>query len=196
MVALKEPCVTPEEYLERERAAKTKSEYIAGRVVAMAGASDTHNLITLNVAGELRNALRGKPCRAYAMDMRVQVTTAGSYFYPDVVVVCGPPEFASGRRDTLLNPRVVVEVLSPSTEAYDRGEKFFYYRQLELLTDFVLVSQDAMRVEHFERQPDGAWLLSDAGGPDDTVEVPSIGCALRLADIYENVDFDGPEAGG
>jgi Uma2 family endonuclease len=196
MVASQEPCITPEEYLEREREADTRSEYVNGQVFAMAGATDSHNLITLNVAGELRGALKGKACRTYAMDMRVQVTTAGSYFYPDITVACGRAAFAPGRRDTLLNPAVVVEVLSPSTEAYDRGAKFFYYRQLESLTDYLLVSQDTMRIEHFMRQPNGLWLMAEAVGPDGVLEIASIGCSLRLADVYDKVDIGSPEAGG
>jgi Uma2 family endonuclease len=196
MVALEEPHITSEEYLERERAAETKSEHVAGRVVAMAGATDSHNLVTLNIAGELRNALKGKACRAYAVDIRVQVTAAGSYFYPEVIVVCGQPEFSPGRRDTLLSAQVIFEILSPSTEAYDRGAKFFYYRQLESLTDYLLVAQDAMRIEHFTRQPNGPWVLSDASGPAGVIEIPSIGCSLRLAEVYERTDFESPDAGG
>lgn len=196
MVAVKEPLVTPEEYLERERGADTRSEYIAGEVVAMAGATETHNLVTLNIAGELRTALKGKSCRTYGVDMRVQVTDAGSYFYPDVVVVCRQVEFAPGRRDTLLNPTVIVEVLSASTEDYDRGRKFFYYRQLESLTDYLLVSQSEMAVEHYSRQPNGLWVLTDMSGPDSTVRLDSIGCELRLVDVYDRVEIRSRDDAG
>ncbi len=178
--------VSPEEYLEQERRAEYKSEYFAGEIVAMAGAKRRHNLISSNVAVSLGTQLREKPCEMYSNDMRVQADGEKQYSYPDVVVVCGEPQFRDGREDTLLNPTVIVEVLSPSTESRDRGEKFLRYRQIESLTDYLLVAQNERRVEQFTKQPDGSWRMVetfDAGA----VRLDPVGCTLSLADIYNKV---------
>jgi Uma2 family endonuclease len=179
--------VSIETYLAAERQAETKSEYLDGEVFAMSGASRRHNLIALNVAASVHGQLRGRACEAYAGDMRVHVPATGLYTYPDVTVVCGEPRFDDSELDTLLNPTLVIEVLSPSTEGYDRGKKFVYYRTLESLREYVLVAQDEIRVELFTRQGDGHWLLSEAGRVDETISLASIGCELRLADVYERV---------
>ncbi len=178
---------TAREYIEIERAAERKSEFFAGEMFAMAGASEAHNLIVANLIREIGNQLRGKPCRTYPSDMRVRVEDEMHYTYPDVTALCGEPEFEDDRRDTLLNPQVIIEVLSPSTEDYDRGRKFLQYRKLTSLMEYLLVSQEAQRVEKYERQADGRWLLSEAGGKDSRVEIQSIGCSLVLSDLYENV---------
>jgi len=178
---------TPEEYLEIERKAEFKSEYYAGEMFAMAGTSREHATIVFNLAGELRNILRGRPCEGFANDMRVQVGAA--YVYPDIVVVCDEQEYADTREDILLNPSVVIEVLSPSTEAYDRGLKFEQYRQIECLREYVLVGQDTMRIELFERQDDGRWLMTEVKGPENFLHLPSIDARIRLADIYERIEF-------
>jgi Uma2 family endonuclease len=141
MPSLPEQFYTPEEYLERERRAEYKSEYFAGEIVAMAGAKRRHNLVATNTAISLGGQLRDSPCEVYSNDMRVQADGEKQYSYPDVVVVCGEPQFRDGREDTLLNPTVIVEVLSPSTEARDRGEKFLRYRQIESLTDIICSSR-------------------------------------------------------
>src|SRR3954470_16904967 len=180
---------TPEEYLAQERKAEFKSEYIAGQVVAMTGASREHNLITANILRVLSSQLLDRPCEAYVSDMRVRVRTGvagkaggpGMYTYPDLTVVCGDPRFEDEQVDTLLNPTLIVEVLSPSTEAYDRGAKFGYYRQLSSLREYLLVAQDKMLVEHFVREDDG-WLLTETGDPGAVVHLPSIGCHLPLAE--------------
>ncbi len=183
---------TPEQYLTLERKAEFKSEYVNGMIIALAGASRSHSLIAFNLAGVLRAQLVGRACEAYVSDMRVRVAATGLYTYPDVVVACGDIRFEDERTDTLLNPTVIVEVLSPSTEAYDRGEKFAHYRRLESLQEYVLVSQDKIRVESFVRQ--GAqWLLSEVSGLDETVRLESIVCNLTLRDIYDKVRF--PESG-
>lgn len=187
MSSLPKPHFTPEAYLERERQAPYKSEYIGGEIFAMSGASREHNLITSNINRELSTQLRGRPCETYASDMRVQTGPRGQFFYPDVVAVCGEPRFRDEQVDTLLNPTVIVEVLSRSTEAFDRGEKFIYYRRLDSLQEYLLVSQESYRIEHFVRQPDGQWLLSEAAGSEATVSLPSIGGTLALADVYEKV---------
>ena len=180
--------MTPEEYLERERQAETKSEYFAGEVFAMAGAGEAHNLIVTNVIIALGTQLRKRPCKVYPSDMRVLVSPTGLYTYPDVVVVCGEPRFLDEKRDTLLNPTLLVEILSESTEAYDRGKKFEHYRQIESLQEYLLVSQVAPRVERFLRQEAGTWLFSEAKGLHATAELTSIQCRLPLAEVYEKVD--------
>lgn len=186
MATQPEPYYSPEEYIALERAAECKSEYLAGQIFAMAGASEDHNTIATNILWNLRNKFQGQPCRVYMSDMRVRVAPNGLYTYPDVAVVCGPREFADDHRDTLLNPTLIFEVLSPSTEAYDRGEKFAQYWQLGSLTDYVLVAQDRVRVEHFTRQGDG-WFVSAAGSLDEILRLQSIGAELPLVAIYENV---------
>ncbi len=191
--------LTPEEYLTIERAAETKSEYFDGEMFplrvegkardlfAMVGASRRHNLIAGNVFGELRQQLKNSSCEAYTNDMRVKVAAAGLYTYPDVVVTCGEPSFEDEYFDTLLNPVLIVEVLSPSTAAYDRVKKFGYYRTIESLSEYLLIAQEEYRVEQYVRQSDGRWLLSDIRSPEAEFELPSVGCALRLADVYARV---------
>lgn len=184
------PFLTPDQYLEIERAAEFKSEYFDGEMFAMAGATEAHNLITVNVIGELRQQLKGRPCRTYASDMRVWIAKNGLYTYPDVVIVCGEPRFKEDRRDNLLNPTVLVEVLSPSTEAYDRGGKFALYRQLPSLQEYVLIAQDKRHIERYARQPDGSgWLLSEASGEEGSLFLPAIGCRLALSEVYDRVEF-------
>lgn len=183
--------MTPEEYLEAERAAETKSEYFAGEVFAMAGAGESHNLVVANLIVSLGTQLRKRPCRVYPSDLRVLVSETGLYTYPDVVVVCGEPRFLDEKRDTLLNPTLLVEVLSDATEAYDRGKKFEHYRRIDSLQEYVLVSPTEPRVERFLRQEGGTWLFSEAAGLEATADLPSIGCALPLAEVYEKVEGVG-----
>lgn len=179
--------LTPEEYLAFERKATTKHEYLNGQIVAMSGASFTHNFLTMNVANQLYNQLMEGECQVAASDMRVKVTEIDSYFYPDVVVVCGEPVPEDNVFDTLLNPTVIVEVLSPSTETYDRGEKFEHYQQIDSLKDYILISQDKVHVEHYCRQ--GArWLQTDFQELSDDLLLRSIDCELRLRDVYRRVE--------
>ena len=183
-----QPHYTPEEYLILERKADYKSEYVNGQIIAMAGASRIHNLIAGNFYREVSQQLRGRPCEAYISDMRVKVSHTGLYTYPDVVVVCGEICFEDADNDTLLNPTVIVEVLSASTEAYDRGEKFAHYRRLESLQEYVLIAQDKVRIEHYVRQ--GAqWVLSEVSMLDETVHCAAIACDLALRDVYDKVQF-------
>ena len=177
---------TTEEYLARERMAESKSEYLDGEILAMAGASRAHNLITVNLSREVSQQLRGRPCEAYTADMRVRVHETGLYTYPDIVVACGDIQFEDDQVDTLLNPVVVIEVLSPKTEAYDRGEKFAHYRRLESLQEYILVAQDKVRVERYVRQGD-QWVLTELNTFDDILRVEAIDCHVRLGDIYERV---------
>lgn len=182
--------LSPAEYLAIERAADFKSEFYAGEMFAMAGASRKHNLITLNVGAELRSALKNRTCEVYPSDMRVKVEATGLYTYPDVVVVCDPPEFDDQHADTLLNPTVLIEVLSDSTERYDRGRKSGHFRRIPSLKEYVLVAQNEPRIEHFARQAGEHWLLTDAAGPDAVLELPALDCKLSLAEIYARVEFD------
>jgi Uma2 family endonuclease len=192
MASLPHPYITAEEYLRIERAAETRSEWFDGQMFAMAGATEAHVLIAANVAGELRNHFRGSDCRAYPLDMRVRIPATGLYTYPDVAVVCGERLFEDGRRDTLINPGVIFEVLSTSTEAYDRGKKFTHYGTVATLSDYVLVAQDEMRVHHFARAG-GQWILTEVAGPDGTLRIASIDWEVKLADLYADVELEGVE---
>jgi Uma2 family endonuclease len=187
---------TPDEYLALERKAEYKSEYINGQIYAMSGASREHNLIAFNLARELGTQLRGRQCEAYISDMRVKVSPTGIYTYPDVSAVCGEPIFDDVQRDTLTNPSVIIEVLSPSTEAYDRGLKFAHYRRLTSLTDYVLVAQDRLSVEHYVRQSDTGdqWVLTEISDVNGILRLTSISCDLPLQAIYEKVEIPEDEA--
>jgi Uma2 family endonuclease len=178
---------TPEEYLAHERRAEHRSEYVDGEIFAMTGASRKHNVIAGNVFAELRRQFRGRPCEAYISDMRVRIPSANIYAYPDVVAVCGEPEFEDAEVDTLTNPTLVVEVLSKSTASYDRNEKFARYCTLPSVAEYVIVSQDEYHVTQHVKQKDGRWLLSDISGKDGAVELASVGCTLALSEIYERV---------
>jgi Uma2 family endonuclease len=188
MASLPKPRFTPEQYLALEREAETKSEYFDGEIFAMSGASRQHNLISVNVIAELRAQLKGRPCEVYGSDMRVKVDPTGLYTYPDVVV-CGEVRLEDEHLDTLLNPTVLIEVLSPTTEAYDRGKKFAHYRRLDSLTDYLLIAQDQPRIEHYARQADQKWVLSEASELCASLPLTSLGCTLALAEVYDRVTF-------
>lgn len=177
--------LTEEGYLAFERSAETKHEFLSGRVYAMAGATREHNLITLNIAAELRLQLKGKPCETYSSDMRVKIPASGFYTYPDVVVLCGKPLFADVHRDNLVNPLLIVEVLSPSTEAYDRGEKFKHYRSIDFFSEYLLIAQDEMAADHFVKQ-DNIWTIREV---EREVRLATIGCTLAFSLIYDRVEF-------
>ena len=181
--------LTEQQYLEIERQAEYKSEYYQGEIFAMAGASYTHNVLAGRLIRDLGQQLRRRPCEVCPSDMRVRVSPTGLYTYPDVTVVCAEPRFLDPRNDTLLNPTFIAEILSPSTEGFDRGRKFEHYRSIESLAEYLLVAQDRVHADFYTRQPDGRWLLSEAGPLDDTLELASIGCRLSLADLYEKVDL-------
>ena len=182
--------LTPAEYLARERASESRSEFVEGEVFPMAGASREHNLIAGNIYILLRTHLRGLGCEVYTSDMRVKVEASGLYTYPDVTVVRGTPRFEDANVDTLLNPALIVEVLSESTEDYDRGEKFDHYRGIVSFTDYLLVAQDRHCIEHFVRSPHGQWIRRELTAADGVLEIPSFGCRLSMADVYEDVGFD------
>lgn len=181
--------LTPEEYLTIERQSEIRSEYLNGEMFAMSGSSREHNLIVTNLSREISTQLRGHPCETYTNDQRVHIPATGIYTYPDLVVACGEPRFQNQRFDTLLNPAVIIEVLSPNTEAYDRGEKFESYRTIESLREYVLIAQDKPRVEHYLRQDGSSWLLTAVSGLEARVSLPSIQCELALSEIYERIKF-------
>ena len=181
--------LTEAEYLELERAAEFKSEFYDGEMFAMAGGTPRHSLIGTNVAVEFGNRLRVKPCVPYNADLRIKIEATGLLTYPDLSVICGPLQFAEGTDDTVVNPTVLVEVLSDSAEAYDRGKKFEHYRQIPTLHEYLLVSQTEPRIEHFLRQPDESWLLNEAVGLETSLKLPSLPITISLAEVFAKVNF-------
>jgi Uma2 family endonuclease len=180
--------LTEEEYLALERRAEFRSEFHRGETFVMAGASRQHNRIVTNLVTALDNQLRKRPCNVYSNDMRVKIPDTGLFTYPDLVVTCGEETFTDDEQDTLLDPLVIVEVLSESTEAYDRGKKFAYYQSIGSLATYVLVAQDSRRVEQYVRQQDGrAWTYTETHGAGAVVEIEAITCDLKLEDVYAKV---------
>jgi Uma2 family endonuclease len=180
---------TPEEYLALDRASETKHEYFDGEILAMSGASLNHGVITGNMVGELRTLLRGKSCRIVPNDLRVHIPSTNTYTYTDVVVVCGTPQLTEAKQDTLINPTLIVEVLSPSTERLDRGVKFNKYQQIPTLREYVLVSQEQPFVEVYTHQKGNLWLYASYNGLDAEVSLLSMDGILLTSEIYLNVDF-------
>lgn len=192
--------LTPQEYLAIDEASEVRHEFFQGEIFAMSGASFWHTLIKDNLSQALRNRLAAKAandCYVLTSDQRVKVTPTGLYTYPDIVICCGQPVFAEDIRNTLINPRVLIEVLSESTEGYDRGTKFGHYRQLASVQEYVLVAQDRLCVERFTRQPAAGsdspaadrWVLTAVTGAGESVELESLGVAVTLAEIYDRVEF-------
>ena len=183
-----DPTLTPAEYLAFERQqTDAKHEYLNGQITAMSGASREHNLIVGNAFASLHGQLRGRGCEVYSNDMRVHIPATGLYTYPDITALCGEPVFEGDQFDTLLNPHVIIEVLSSSTEAYDRGAKFAHYRSIESLQAYVLIAQDRPHIELFERGTDGRWVLSEAKGLESRLELEALGCVLELSEVYERI---------
>ena len=181
------------QYLALERRAEFKSHYYRGEMFAMAGASREHNLIVGNLVREIGNALKDRRCEVYPSDMRVKVAATGLYTYPDATVVCGEPEFEDNQFDTLTNPMVLFEVLSASTELWDRSGKFRQYREIPSLREYVMITQDRASVERYIRQADGGWLLQEIQSIEDSVEFDSIAVTIPLSEIYRNIRFEDPE---
>ncbi len=179
---------TPEEYLDLERKAAFRSEYRRGYITAMAGTSPEHNTIALNFASEVRVRLRGRPCRVYMSDVRLLVSPTGLYTYPDIMALCGAAEFAPGDLETLTNPSMIAEVLSRTTEAYDRGERFEDYKTISSLKEYLLISQDRVLVERFERKGQD-WERTEYRDIRQTVVLQSLGCAIPLREIYAGLPF-------
>jgi Uma2 family endonuclease len=185
-----QPRLSFDDWLAIERTAtEQRSEYLAGEVFAMAGGTEEHNLIVLNVGAELRNQLKGRPCRVYPSDMKVHIAADDVGTYPDVMVICGERRFHDVRRDVVTNPILIVEVLSDSTEAYDRGDKFRHYRNLESLQAYLLLSQYRMQAELYLRQPDGTWSLSSYQDPSESIPLRVVEAELSLAEVYDKVEL-------
>lgn len=184
--------LTATEYLALERAAPFKSEFYDGEMFAMAGASHQHNAIKENLIGELFNQLKKGPCRSYSSDQRVLVRSTGLYTYPDIVIVCGEPQFTDGENDTLVNPRVVIEVLSDSTRTYDRTIKFKQYAELSSMLEYVLVWQDQPLIERFVRQDGEDWKYRQFGTLEETFALATVAAAVPMADVYRDVTFPEP----
>jgi Uma2 family endonuclease len=185
---------TPEEYLTFERTAEVKHEYIDGFIYAMAGASPAHNQICFNLTGELYLQLRGTECRGFTSDQKIRTDLQDLFSYPDITIVCGAPLFHDNHKDVILNPKVIVEVLSPSTEARDRTEKFARYRTIKSLTDYLLIAQDGASVEHYTRlKGNQGWGYEQARELAEEIKIVSINCTLKLADIYDRIAFPPPK---
>lgn len=182
--------LSPEEYLEIERQADLKSEFFDGEMFAFAGASYKHNIIIINLILHLGPEVRKRQCHIHSNDMRIKVNATGLYTYPDVFIVCNKPQFEDEHEDTILNPIVIIEVLSPATENYDRGSKFAHYRTISSLSNYILVAQDKIHVEHYARQSDLSWLLTEYHSFDNKFKIEAIGCELSVAKIYENLDIE------
>ncbi|MGH7453612.1 MAG: Uma2 family endonuclease [bacterium] len=188
MSALPKKLYSPEEYLALERAAEYKSQYFAGEIFAMAGGSPRHNLISGNVIRELGIQLKKHPCKVYPSDQRVKIGATGLYTYPDIVVVCGKEQY--DHEDTLINPILIVEVLSESTEGYDRGKKFEHYRRIPSLREFLLIAQERCQIEQYFKQDNGIWgLIAESNDLQSVIKLPSINCELAVAEIYDKVEF-------
>jgi Uma2 family endonuclease len=187
------PRATPEEYLDKERAVGKRHEYFQGEVSAKSGASFEHVQIASHLIGCLHEPLREKPCLVFLASLRVKIMKTGAYAYPDVGVLCEQPQFDDLDQDTILNPRLLIEIFSPATEAFDRAKTFSHYRSIESLAEYLLVAQDQPRIEQYTRQPSGDWLLHEATGLEETIRLPSIECELKLAEVYDRVEFPDSE---
>lgn len=192
MVAQPRQRMTEEEYLVFERASETKHEFYRGEIYAMAGASLDHVQIVTNTVVAASRQLR-PPCRVFSTDLRVKVPAADLFTYPDIVILCGRPQLSPDQSDTLLNPAIIIEVLSPSTEAYDRGKKFRHYRTLDSLQEYVLVAQDTPLAEHCIRQENDVWRFAAASGLDASLHLPSVDCTLTLSEVYALIEWDAPD---
>lgn len=190
MSTLPKRLLTHEDYLAIEREADFKSEYYRGKMFAMAGASETHTLIISNVVRSLGNQLLNRDCNIYSSQMRVKVSKLKKYTYPDIVVTCGKETFEDDQADTLVNPVLIIEVLSESTEAYDRGKKFEHYQYLESLSEYLLISQEAYRIEQYVRQSDRTWTYYEFRDLDDVVKLATIGCELAFKDVYLKIAME------
>jgi Uma2 family endonuclease len=193
MTAIAKTIISEKAYLEEERKALNKSEYYRGEIFAMAGATEEHNAIVGAILGELYGFLKGKPCKVYPSDLRVHNNENTLYTYPDVVVVCGKVEFIDDQFDTILNPTVLIEVLSPATENYDRGTKFKLYRTIPSLKNYILISSTEYAAEIFTRKENDEWVLNTTKGSDGHIYISSIDYNLSLTDVYSQVEDLSPE---
>ena len=192
MVAKPQKYYSPVEYLALEETAEYRSEFYQGEIFAMSGGSANHNRITRNLVVALEAAFEGKPCEAFITDMRLLVKKNGLYTYPDVMVVCGKLAFVKGRTDTITNPVAIVEVLSESTQGYDRGAKFELYRAIETLQDYVLIDQARVHVEYFRKLEDGRWLLTEFNELEGVLRLESVAVEVSLDRVYQRVEWENP----
>jgi Uma2 family endonuclease len=184
------PYITEEQYLEMERRAEQRSEYLNGEVFAMAGASLPYVVINDNLVFVFRRGLAGRACRAYSRDLRVLIAESGLYTYPDLLVICGAPQIAEKDRNTVTNPKIIVEVLSPATADYDRGEKFMSYRSIPSFREYLVIYQDRVRAEHYVKQTDEGWLFHDIVNAEAVITLESIGVSFKLSEAYDGVEFE------
>lgn len=182
--------LSPEQYLEIERKAEYKSEYYNGEMFALAGASYIHNRIARNISRSLGNQLNGKECEEFQSDLKVKELDSNLFTYPDIVVICGEPEFYDEEKDVVTNSTLIIEVLSKSTESYDRGFKFELYRRIKSLKDYFLVSQEKASIEYYSRNPDDSWILKEYNNIEQIIQIESIGCKLELKEVYDKVNFN------
>ena len=190
MLLKEENKISPEEYLVSERKSEIRNEYFDGEIFAMAGASREHNQIASNIVRILGNQLLEKPCSVFSSDMKVKIKEIGKYTYPDIVVVCEKEEFENENKDVLLNPVVIIEILSDSTEAYDRGDKFAHYQRLNSFVEYILISQYFWRLEKFTRQDNGTWIYSKYETDGNVVKIEAVNCELPVSEIYRKVNLD------
>jgi Uma2 family endonuclease len=190
MTAQPNQAMTVEEYLAFEETSSIKHEYFAGHIIALAGGNEAHSIISSNINALLHTQLRQRPCTVYTSDMKVRAEQPRKYMYPDISIVCGQPRYEDSKRRVLLNPTVVIEVLSASTERFDRGVKFQWYRSMASIQEYILVSQDTKYIDQYHRQSDNLWSLSSVSGETDALHLSSINCTLTIEDIYEKVNFN------
>lgn len=183
--------ISSSDYLELERSSKEKHELFQGKIVAMAGASISHNRIVSNTIGNLNNFLKGKGCEVFPSDLRVHIPSSESFTYPDVTIICGKPEMVDYKQDTIKNPTVIIEVMSPTTEQYDRGTKFFYYIQIPSLQEYILIDSAKVFAQTIRKQTDGSWKFDELKNENDQLTFLSIAHQISLKEIYENVVFAG-----
>ncbi len=189
-LAKKYPIFSVEDYLDFERVQTERHEFLDGSVYAMAGESPSHSTICFNLAGIIHNQLRGKRCRGFSPNMKIATNEKGLYSYPDLAIICGTPTFYDQKSDVITNPTVIFEVPSPSTESYDRGEKFLRYtNQIETLQDYILISQDKPSIEHFTKQQNGGWQSTETEGLEAILKIDSIECEIVLAELYDLIEF-------
>ncbi len=184
---------TPEKYLELERKSEIRHEYIDGEIFEMAGAGKRHNQISANIMRLLGNQILERDCNVYASDMRINITSTGKYTYPDIVGICGEEQFEDEKDDILLNPMLLIEILSKSTEAYDRGTKFEFYQTIESFSEYILITQEPFRIEQFVRQDKNTWTYLEFRKPEDKIKLNSIECEISLQDIYHKVEQNFPK---
>jgi Uma2 family endonuclease len=193
MSSLPERVYTAQEYLALERAAEFRNEFVNGQIRALSGGSLAHNLLVGNLLVGIREQLRGRSCSVFSNALRVKVDTLETYVYPDVVALCEPPRLEDAHADTLLNPAVIVEVLSESTERYDRGDKFAHYRKIDSLREYILVAQDKVRIEQYVRHGEH-WLFNEISDPAGALRIETLGCEIAIRDVYDRVELASPMA--